>query len=78
MVEKREAMRIWNQRVEYSMLNWKLKSVYESLFARVAQYARALKEVYARNPKACGAIVDDLLDFSEYFADPKNAKKDFN
>lgn len=75
MATGREAMKIWNQRTDYSRLNWKLRKLYESLFARVAQYARAIREVYERNPKAVGAIIDDLFDFAAYFSDPQNAKR---
>lgn len=74
MDDKKLAMRIWNKRADYSRLNWKLKKVYESLFARVAQYARALREVDARDPEAVGSIIDDLFDFAEYFSDPKTAQ----
>lgn len=69
----KEAMRIWNQRTDYSRLNWKLTKLYESLFARVAQYARAARE-HARDPEAVRKIIDDLFDFAEYFSDPRSAQ----
>lgn len=68
------AMRIWNKRTEYSLLNWKIKTTYETLFAKVEHYARMMQEVFAREPMAVGAIIDDLFDFANYFADPKNAR----
>lgn len=74
MDDKKLAMRIWNKRADYSRLNWKLKKVYESLFARVAQYARAMRDIYAQDPKAVIVVIDDLFDFAEYFSDPKSAQ----
>ncbi len=74
MVDLKVAMRMWNQRTEYSRLNWKLRKTYESLFAKVEKYARIMQETYAHSPKAVGAIIDDLFDFANYFADPQHAR----
>lgn len=74
MADQKVAMRMWNQRTEYSRLNWKLRQAYECLFAKVEKYARIMQETYARSPKAVGAIIDDLFDFATYYADPQHAR----